>query len=328
MAETKTDLIKRAKDLGLEQINSKNTMAELREAIAAAAPKKHDKEALPTEDHVAKTAKAGKRSAKAIAEKEAEIVKEETKATDTDEAEKPKQPIKKARTKLERSGKKFREVSKLVDKTKEYTLLTALDTIVKTSTTKFDSTVELHINLSVDPKHADQNVRDNLSLPHGTGRTLRVAVFADADMHAAAKKAGADVVGAEDFLLQLDKETINFDILISTPANMAKLGKYARLLGPKGLMPNPKSGTVTNDIAKAVTQAKAGRVEYRVDTAGIVHLGVGKVSFGTDKLSDNVKAVFASIKSVKPASVKGNYVKSIYMTTTMGPSVRIEVAEL
>jgi len=328
MAQTKAELIKQAKDLGIEHVNSKNTMVELREAIAGAAPKKHDKEALPVEAHEAPTAKAGKRSAKAIAEKEAVVEKEEKKAKASEESVAPHVPEIPARTRLERAGKKLREASKLVDKEKDYTLLEALDIVTKTSTTKFDSTVELHVNLSVDPKHADQNVRDNLVLPHGTGRVVRVAVFADADLHAVAKKAGADVVGADDFLQQLDKELINFDILIATPSNMAKLGKYARLLGPKGLMPNPKSGTVTIDIEKAVSQAKAGRVEYRVDTAGIIHLGVGKVSFGTDKLSDNVRAVFASIKGVKPASIKGNYVKVMHLTTTMGPSLRVAISEL
>ena len=328
MAETKTDLIKQAKDLGIEHVNSKNTMAELREAIATAAPKKHDKETLPVEEHEAKVAKAGKRSAKAIAEKEAEVAKEVKKTKATEEKETPHVVVKVARTRLERAGKKLREASKLVDRTKDYSLLEAIDVLTKTSTTKFDSTVEIHVNLSVDPKHADQNVRDNLVLPHGTGRLVRVAVFADADMHATAKKAGADVICADDFLQQLDKELINFDILIATPANMPKLGKYARLLGPKGLMPNPKSGTVTVDIEKAVSQAKAGRVEYRVDTPGIIHLGVGKVSFGTDKLGDNIKAVFASIKGVKPASIKGNYVKAIHLTTTMGPSVRVAISEL
>jgi large subunit ribosomal protein L1 len=326
MAETKTDLLKTAKELGIEHMTSKNTMAELREAISIAAPKKHDKESLPTEEHEAKVAKAGKRSAKAIAEKEAEVAKEEKK--DSGEIEVPKQASKTTRTKLERAGKKLREASKLVDKTKDYSLLEALDVVAKTATTSFDSTVELHVNLSVDPKHADQNVRDNLVLPHGTGRTVRVAVFADADLHAAAKKAGADVVGSDDFLQQLDKELINFDILIATPSNMAKLGKYARLLGPKGLMPNPKSGTVTLEVEKAVSQAKAGRVEYRVDTSGIVHLGVGKVSFGTDKLTDNIKAVFASIKGVKPASIKGGYVKAIHLSTTMGPSIKVAISEL
>jgi ribosomal protein L1 len=329
MAETKADLINKAKELGIEHVTTKNTMAEIREMIADKAPKKHDKESLPTEEHEAKVAKSGKRSAKAIAEKEETKVKEERKKADTEtQGDKPKQVSKPTRSRLERSGKKLREATKLVDKSKEYGLLEALDTCTKTSTTKFDATVEIHVNLNVDPKQADQNIRDNLVLPNGTGRTVRVAVFTDADMHVAAKKAGADVVGADDFLQQLDKEEINFDILIATPATMPKLGKYARLLGPKGLMPNPKSGTVTTDVEKAVTQAKAGRVEYRVDTNGIVHLGVGKVSFGTDKLKENVDAVFASIKAAKPASIKGTYVKSVYMTTTMGPSIRIAPSEL
>jgi ribosomal protein L1 len=277
-------------------------------------------------------AKAGKRSAKAIAEKEEAVAKEERKKTvkeaEAEEAEKPKQAVKATRTRIERAGKKLREATKLVEKNKDYTLVEALDTVVKTSTTKFDSTVELHINLNVDPKQADQNIRDNFVLPNGTGREIRVAVFADADLHAAAKKAGADIVGADDFLQQLDKEVINFDILIATPATMPKLGKYARLLGPKGLMPNPKSGTVTPDVEKAVSQAKAGRVEYRVDSAGIVHLGVGKVSFGTEKLNENIKAVFTSVKNAKPASVKSNYVKGIHLSTTMGPSIRIAVNEI
>jgi len=328
MAHTKAELIKQAKELGIEHVSTTNTMVELRKAIASAAPKKHVKEAIPTEEHEAKTAKAGKRSAKAIAEKEAEVVKAEKKVKASEEVGAPHLQAIEARTRLERAGKKLREAAKLIDKDKDYSLLEALDVVAKTATTKFDSTVELHVNLSVDPKHADQNVRDNLVLPHGTGRVVRVAVFADADLHAIAKKAGADVIGADDFLQQLDKELINFDILIATPSNMPKLGKYARLLGPKGLMPNPKSGTVTIDVEKAVSQAKAGRVEYRVDTAGIIHLGVGKVSFGTDKLSDNVKAVFASIKGVKPASIKGNYVKAIHLTTTMGPSLRVAISEL
>jgi ribosomal protein L1 len=275
-------------------------------------------------------AKAGKRSVKGQEEAKAKVEKIEKQIhkSEDEATEAPKAPVVVARTRLERAGKKLQDAAKLVDKTREYTLSEGLDTVGKTSTTKFDATVELHVNLSVDPKHADQNIRDNLVLPHGTGRVVRVAVFADADMHAAAKKAGADVVGADDFMQQLDKEIINFDILIATPATMPKLGKYARLLGPKGLMPNPKSGTVTVDVEKAVAQAKAGRVEYRVDTSGIVHLGVGKVSFGTDKLTDNIKAVFGSIKAAKPASVKGNYVKSIYLTTTMGPSVRVAISEL
>lgn len=199
----------------------------------------------------------------------------------------------------------------------------AVELAVKTSPTKFDATAEMHLNLGVDPKQADQNVRGSLSLPAGTGKTLRIAVLAEGDEAAAAKKAGADSVGSDDLLAQLEKEEINFDILIATPNMMPRLGKYARLLGPRGLMPNPKSGTVTTDTAKAVSEAKAGRVEYRVDPAGIVHLGIGKVSFGAEKLQQNADAVLASIRANKPASVKGTYIKSVHISTTMGPSIKV-----
>jgi len=329
MAETKADLIKQAKELGIEHVNSTNTMAELREAIAAVAPKKHDKEAKPVEEHEAKVAKAGKRSEKALKETEEKLAKEERKAAeaDADAVYVPKQAPK-ARSHAERAGKKYREAYAKVDRNKEYTLIEALELATKTSTTKFDASVEVHVRLNVDPRQADQNLRDSLVLPEGTGKKVRVAVFADVDDVAAAKKAGADVAGSDDFLQQLDKGTINFDVLIATPAMMAKLGKYARVLGPKGLMPNPKSGTVTKDVEKAVKEAKAGRIEFRVDSTGIVHVAVGKVSFGTEKLQNNAKTVFASLRSAKPASVKGSYVKSIFVTSSMGPSIKVLSSEL
>ncbi|HTH72004.1 MAG TPA: 50S ribosomal protein L1 [Candidatus Pristimantibacillus sp.] len=223
---------------------------------------------------------------------------------------------------MERQGKNFRKAAELVDKSKAYTLVEALDLAVKTSPVKFDASVELHINLSVDPRQADQNIRDNLVLPAGTGKTVRIAVFDDA------KVDGADISGTEDVLKALEKGEINFDILIATPAQMPKLGKYARLLGPRGLMPNPKSGTVTNDVAKAVAEAKAGRVEYRVDSTGIVHVACGKVSFGAKKLEENARAVLQSVKSNKPASVKGTYVKAIHLATTMGPSITVANSEM
>lgn len=330
MAETKADLLKQVKELGLKELSSKNTMAQLREAIAEAAPKKHVKEAIPAEEHEAKVAKAGKRSAKAIAEAEEKAEKDEKKAEIKEAEEAPAKPkvVQNFRTKLERSGKKYREVSKFVEKDKEYSIKDALELAVKTSTTKFDSTVELHVRLGVDPKQADQNIRENIVLPAGTGKTVKVAVFGEADDVVVAKKAGADFAGTDEFLQQLDKGIIDFDVLVATPAVMAKLGKYARVLGPKGLMPNPKSGTVTKDVAKAVEQAKAGKVEFRVDEAGIVHLGVGKVSFGADKLMQNVQTVFASLKSAKPGNIKGNYVQTIYVTTSMGPSIKVFASEL
>jgi large subunit ribosomal protein L1 len=275
-------------------------------------------------------AKAGKRSAKALKETEEKEAKEARKVgrVESEEKEAKKPVVRKTRTRLERAGKKFRKASQLIEKDKEYSLKEALDLATRTGTTKFDSTVELHVRLNVDPRQADQNLRDNLVLPEGTGKSVRVAVFAEADDAATAKNAGADIAAGDELLKDLDKGKIDFDILVATPSQMAKLGKYARVLGPKGLMPNPKSGTVTTDVAKAVKEAKAGRVEYRVDSTGIVHLGIGKVSFGADKLENNTRAIFASLKSAKPASVKGTYVRTIHVSTTMGPSIKVLVSEL
>lgn len=268
------------------------------------------------------TAKAGKRSSKSIKETEEKLAKEERKASGAEEEAKPKQPVIPTRSRLARRGKNFRKNAELIDKDKSYSLEQAIDLAKKTSHVKFDATVELHVNLGVDPRHADQNIRDSLVLPAGTGKTIKIAVLTEDT--AVAKKAGADIAGTDELLAQLDKGVIDFDILIATPALMPKLGKYARTLGPRGLMPNPKSGTVTNDIDKAVSEAKAGRVEYRVDSTGIVHIGVGKVSFETPALQKNLLAVLASIKSNKPQSVKGSYFKAVYLTTSMGPSIRVE----
>lgn len=304
---------------------AKKTTAKAEEAVT----EEQEITATETKANTEKVAKAGKRSAKSLAEAEEKQAKEERKASKSDSEETPKaKPAPKTRSKLERKGKNFRKVAGEIDRSKIYALNEALDLAVKTSPVKFDATVEVHINLGVDPRHADQNLRDTIVLPAGTGKSVRVAVFADIDDVAAAKKAGADIAAGEEFLQQLDKGTIDFDILIATPAMMAKLGKYARVLGPKGLMPNPKSGTVTNDVTKAVTEAKAGRLEYRVDSTGIVHAGIGKVSFGAEKLETNVRALFASIKSNKPASIKGAYVKAVYVSTSMGPSIRVENSEI
>jgi ribosomal protein L1 len=271
-------------------------------------------------------AKAGKRSAKAQKEADQKQEKESRKKLITKVPESTKQQKKPTRSKLERSSKKYREAAKLIEVGKVYALDQALELASKTSTVKFDATVELHMNLGVDPKHADQNIRDTVLLPGGTGKVVRIAVLAEEADAKLAKAAGAAIAGLEDLLSKLDKEEIEFDVLISTPAQMPKLGKYARLLGPRGLMPNPKSGTVTNDIAKAVTEAKAGKVEYRVDQAGIVHLGIGKVSFEPAKLKLNADAVIASIKAAKPSSLKGNYIKSAYITTSMGPSIKVDLS--
>ncbi len=276
-------------------------------------------------------AKAGRRSAKALAEAEAKQAKEERKAEAREDkpAEKPaKSTTAPVRSRSVRRSKAYRKAAELIERDKQYSLSDALALAIKTSTIKFDATVELHINLGVDPKQADQNIRQTVVLPAGTGKTSRVAVYADVDDVAKAKKAGADIALGDEFLQQLDKGEVAFDTLIATPAMMPKLGKYARLLGPKGLMPNPKSGTVTTNVAKAVTEAKAGRVEYRVDPTGIIHVAVGKVSFDADKLTKNAQAVLSSIKAAKPASLKGIYVKSVFVTTTMGPSVPVQTSEL
>lgn len=280
------------------------------------------------------TAKAGKRSAKALKDAEAVAEKAERKAAgdttpQSEDAETTKRgPAPKTRPLAERRGKTYRKLAEKLETGKLYPLAEALKLATETSPSKFDGTVELHINLGVDPRQADQNIRATVSLPHGTGKTIRVAVFAPADQHDKAKKAGADIVGEDDFLQQLDKEQINFDVLIATPQLMPRLGKYARMLGPRGLMPNPKSGTVTANVTKAVEEAKAGRVEYRVDKQSIIHQGIGKVSFGADKLTDNAKAFIESVRSVKPASIKGAYIKSLAVSTTMGPGIKVDNSSL
>lgn len=334
----KADLLQEAEKLGLD-VSESNTIAEIEAAITNNTKggnddgdnSKTDQDQDQATSEREQVAKAGKRSAKAIAEAEEKRVKEERKAAKAEAeaaAEEAPKVIQKVRTRLERAGKKLRKAAELVEKDKDYSLKEALDLAAKTTTTKFDATVEVHVRLNVDPKHADQNIRENIILPNGTGKKVRVAVFGEADDVAAAKKAGADIAGSDEFLQQLDKGTIDFDVLIATPTMMAKLGKYARVLGPKGLMPNPKSGTVTTDVAKAVEQSKAGKVEARVDETGIVHLGVGKLSFGTDKLLENVQTVFSSLRSAKPASVKGSYVTSVYVSTTMGPSIKVASSEV
>ena len=317
----KADLLAQAAELKLE-VTEKNTIAEIEEAIKNAG--------VEVKEEV-KLAKAGKRSEKAIAEVQAKIEKEERKAAHdtTPQEEGTEANIKKGpkpitRSRLERRGKNYRKVAELVDKSKIYTLADALELATKTNPSKFDASVEIHVKLGVDPRQADQNIRATVSLPNGTGKTVKVAVFAPEAEHAAAKKAGADVIGDEEFLKELDKENISFDTLITTPQYMPKLGRYARLLGPRGLMPNPKSGTVAIDVAKAVSEAKAGKVEYRVDKQAIVHLSVGKVSFGAVKLEENAQAFFESLKNQKPTSLKGSYVKSTSLATSQGPSVKVE----
>jgi ribosomal protein L1 len=325
----KADLLEQAKSLNLD-VTEKNTIAEIEAAINGATPAKETSTESTVETEDKPLAKAGKRSAKAISEAEEKAEKEARKeagdTTPTDpeaEAAQKKGPKPITRPRVERRGKKYQEAAKKIETDKVYSLAEALDLATQTSTTKFDSSVEVHIRLGVDPRQADQNVRATVSLPHGTGKDVRVAVFAPESEHAAAKKAGADVVGDEEFTKQLDKEVLDFDVLVATPQYMPKLGKYARLLGPRGLMPNPKSGTVAADVAKAVSEAKAGKVEYRVDKQAIVHLSIGKVSFGASKLNENAASFFASLNAQKPSSLKNVYVKSINITTTMGPGIKV-----
>ena len=324
----KADLLAEATKLGLE-VTEKNTIAEIEAAIAGAATTETPVEEVAVEEE--HFAKSGKRSAKAAEEAEEKAEREARKeAGDTSPADGSEETgIKKGpkpvtRSLIARRGKNYRKAAEKVEATKLYTLEEAVKLAVETSPAKFDASVEVHVRLNVDPRQADQNIRATVSLPHGTGKTVRVAVFAPEAEHKAAKAAGADVIGDETFLAQLDKEVVDFDILVATPQYMPKLGKYARLLGPRGLMPNPKSGTVATDVAKAVSEAKAGKVEYRVDKQAIVHLGVGKVSFGAEKVLENANAFFESLQSQKPTTLKGGYVKTISLSTTMGPGVKVE----
>lgn len=328
----KAELLEKAAELKLD-VSEKNTIAEIEAAIASADAPVVAEVAVEAEEVVEEkaAAKAGKRSEKAQRETAEKLEKEARKEAGdtTPQSEEAEATIKKGprpvtRPRIERRGKNYRKVAELVEKDKTYSLTEAIELVGKTNPSKFDASVELHIRLGVDPRQADQNIRATVSLPHGNGKTVRVAVFAPEADHAAAKKAGADIVGDEDFLKQLDKEELNFDTLITAPAYMPKLGKYARLLGPRGLMPNPKSGTVAADVAKAVTEAKAGKVEYRVDKQAIVHVGIGKVSFGTANLTANIQALLDSLKSQKPSSLKGGYVKSASLSTTMGPGIKVD----
>ncbi len=327
----KAELLEKAAELKLS-VSEKNTIAEIEAAIAEAekpAAANEDKDIIAEREAV--VAKAGKRSQKALdeaaekAEKEArKEAGDTTPQSDDAETHVKKGPKPVTRPHLERRGKKYQAAAKNIEKGKLYSLDEALKLATETSPVKFDASVEVHVRLGVDPRQADQNIRSTVALPHGTGKDIRVAVFAPEDDHANAKKAGADIIGDEEFLKQLDKEELNFDILVTTPQYMPKLSKYARLLGPRGLMPNPKSGTVATDVAKAVKEAKAGKVEYRVDKQAIVHLSIGKVSFGVEKLSENASAFFTSLNAQKPSSLKGVYVKTIAVTTTMGPGIKVE----
>jgi large subunit ribosomal protein L1 len=225
-------------------------------------------------------------------------------------------------------GKKYNDSAKLIETGKFYDTEEAVAVAVKTGTAKFDETVEIHVRLGVDSRHADQQVRGAVILPNGTGKTVRTLVFAKGDKADAAKEAGADFVGAEELVAKIQNENwLDFDVVIATPDMMGVVGRLGKVLGPRGLMPTPKAGTVTPDVAKAVTEAKAGKIEYRLDKTNIIHCPIGKVSFGAEKLKENLDALMAAIVKAKPASTKGQYIKSCVIATTMGPGVKLNVAK-
>ena len=221
-------------------------------------------------------------------------------------------------------SKRYAESAKLVDKNKQYEIKEALELIEKMPKTKFDQTVELHVKLGVDSKHADQQVRGTVVLPNGTGKTQKVLVFAKGPKAEEAEKAGADFVGAEELIPRIQNDGwFDYDVVVATPDMMGVVGRLGKVLGPKGLMPNPKSGTVTMDVTKAINEIKSGKVEYRLDKTNIIHLGFGKVSFGAEKLAENYNYIMDAIIKAKPAAAKGQYIKSVAVTTTMGPSIFI-----
>ena len=226
-------------------------------------------------------------------------------------------------------GKKYTDSAKLYDKSKLYDTNDAIALVCQTAKAKFDETVEIHIRLGVDSRHADQQVRGAVVLPHGTGKTVRTLVFARGDKADTAKAAGADYVGAEDMVEKITKENwFDFDVVIASPDMMAVIGRLGKVLGPKGLMPNPKAGTVTPDVARAVNEAKAGKIEYRLDKTNIIHCPIGKASFGAEKLTDNFNTLVGAVIKAKPAAAKGQYIKSCVLATTMGPGIKVNYAKL
>ena len=226
-------------------------------------------------------------------------------------------------------GKKYVDSAKLIDRAAQYDVTEAMDLVIKTATAKFDETVELHVKLGVDSRHADQQVRGAIVLPHGTGKTARVLVFAKGDKADEARAAGADFVGDMDLVQKIQSENwFDFDVVVATPDMMGVVGRLGKVLGPKGLMPSPKAGTVTPDVAKAVQEVKAGKIEYRLDKTNIIHCPIGKVSFGAEKLTENYNALIGAIVKAKPAAAKGQYIRSCVAASTMGPGVKFNTSKL
>ena len=226
-------------------------------------------------------------------------------------------------------GKKYADSVKLIEKSRLYDTEEAMGLVCQTSKAKFDETIEVHLRLGVDSRHADQQVRGAIVLPHGTGKKVRTLVFAKGDRAKAAEEAGADYVGAEDYVAKIQQENwFEFDVVIASPDMMGVIGRLGKVLGPKGLMPNPKAGTVTPDVAKAVTEAKAGKIEYRLDKTNIIHCPVGKMSFGAEKLQENFDALLGAIVKARPAAAKGQYIRSCVIATTMGPGIKINTSKI
>ena len=226
-------------------------------------------------------------------------------------------------------GKKYQESAKLVEKSRLYDTAEAMDLITKTAKAKFDETVEAHIRLGVDSRHADQQVRGAVVLPHGTGKTARVLVFAKGDKATEAEQAGADFVGAEELIPRIQNDNwFDYDVIVATPDMMGVVGRLGKVLGPKGLMPNPKAGTVTMDVAKAISEIKSGKIEYRLDKTNIIHCPIGKASFGIEKLTDNFNTLLNAVIKAKPAAAKGQYLKSVVVTSTMGPGIKVNASKI
>ena len=226
-------------------------------------------------------------------------------------------------------GKKYQDSAKLIEKARLYDTAEAMDLITKTAKAKFDETVEAHIRLGVDSRHADQQVRGAVVLPHGTGKTARVLVFAKGDKATEAEQAGADFVGAEELIPRIQNENwFEYDVIVATPDMMGVVGRLGKVLGPKGLMPNPKAGTVTMDVAKAISEIKSGKIEYRLDKTNIIHCPIGKASFGVEKLTDNFNTLLNAVIKAKPAAAKGQYLKSVVVTSTMGPGIKVNASKI
>lgn len=226
-------------------------------------------------------------------------------------------------------GKKYQDSAKLIDKTRLYDPAEAVELLTKTAKAKFDETVEAHIRLGVDSRHADQQVRGAVVLPHGTGKNVRVLVFAKGDKATEAEQAGADFVGAEELVPKIQNDNwFEYDVIVATPDMMGVIGRLGKVLGPKGLMPNPKAGTVTTDVAKAIADIKSGKIEYRLDKTNIIHCPIGKASFGAEKLSDNFNTLLSAVVKAKPSAAKGQYLKSVTITTTMGPGIKLNPAKI